>query len=162
MSSIEKCPLPDNALLQKYAQSRAYTDCYSVLIPIAVSHADYVASFYTTWLFKLERLILRWVVSRPSTDEEARLLADGQLDAFAAWYVEARADDQLLLRDFRNRTRSWLMVSETRLYFGSAVVPASNPGSDKPSLGIAYRVLLSFHRLYSRALLYAAKSRLQC
>ena len=162
MSSIEKCPLPDHALLQKYAQSGAYTDCYSVVLSSEVSHADYVTSFYTTWLFKLERFILRWAVSRPSTDEEARLLAAGRLDAFAAWYVEARADNQLLLCDFRDRTRSWLMVSEARLYFGSAVIPASNPGLDKSSLGISYRVLLGFHRLYSRALLYAAKSRLQC
>lgn len=161
MSSIEKCSLPDNALLQKYAQSGAYTDCYSVLLTNAVSRADFVASFYTTWLFKLERFILRWVVSKPSTDEQARLLADGQLDAFAAWYVEARADNQLLMCDFRDRTRSWLMVFESRLYFGSAVVPARHPGSDKPSLGPMSQILLGFHRRYSKALLYAARSRLQ-
>jgi hypothetical protein len=133
-----------------------------------VTHAEYVAAFYTTPLFKLERLILAWLVARPSTDAQARALAAGTLNAFAAWTVEARADDQLLLSDFRGRTRSWLMVEETlinrvpgtRLYFGSAVVPVTDRKSGQATLGFAYRALLGFHELYSRALLQSANSRL--
>ena len=78
-----------------------------------------------------------------------------ELDAFAAWRVEDRAEDQLLLCDLPGRTRSWLMAASegtrTLLYFGSAIVPLS-PG---------YRALLGFHKLYSRVLLRAAKSRLE-
>ena len=158
---IEKCLLPDDALLQKYARAGAYTDCYSTPTSTAVSHTDFVAAFYTTWLFKLERIILRLAVARPSTDAEARQLANGHIDTFAAWYVEERADDQLLMCDFRDRTRSWFMVSGTRLYFGSAVVPERDSKSGDGSIDLVFRLLLGFHRLYSRALLHAARSRLR-
>src|SRR4051812_28810807 len=93
--------------------------------------AEFVEAFYTTAVFKLERLLLRVFAARPSTDGQAGKLARGELSSFAAWSVEGRAPDQLLLSDFSGRTRSWLMVSAsdepglacTRLYFGSAVVP---------------------------------------
>jgi hypothetical protein len=128
-----------------------------------------VTAFYTTPVFKLERLILKIAVSRPSTDAQVKQLAAGSIDAFAAWYVEARTENQLLLSDFSCRTRSWLMVvpaanascTRTRLYFGSAVVPAENPGTGRLTLGLGFRALLGFHRLYSGVLLYAAKSRLE-
>ena len=149
---IEKDALPATSLLQKYEQSGAYTDCYSTRISNDVSLADFVTAFYTTWLFKLERFILRVLVSKPSTDEEVKLLSRGEMERFAAWYVEDRAEDQLLMCDFRDQTRSWFMVVPGRIYFGSAVIPVQKS---------SYRLLLGFHRLYSRALLAAAKSRLQ-
>jgi hypothetical protein len=99
-------------------------------------------------------------VRRPSTDEDARRLARDQAETFAAWSVEARAPDQLLLTDFQGNTRSWLMCEPqgtgTRLYFGSAVVPTARGAK----LGLVYRALLGLHKLYSRALLRAAASRL--
>ena len=149
---IEECALPKSALLQEYVRSGAYTDCFSTYILSNVSLAVFVEAFYTTWLFKLERFILRIAVSKPSTDDEARRLSNGELERFAAWYVEDRAADQLLMCDFRDQTRSWFMVSPGRIYFGSAVIPVQKS---------SYRLLLGFHRLYSRALLAAAKSRLQ-
>jgi hypothetical protein len=121
-----------------------------------------VAAFYTTRLFRLERWILRLAVSRPSTDEEARQLARGERDAFAAWSVEARAPDQLLMCDFTGRTRSWLMVSAidgspgARLYFGSVVVPVRNTKTGETGLGPVHGPLLGFHKVYSRLLLGAA------
>jgi hypothetical protein len=132
-----------------------------------VTHADYVAAFYTGALFKVERRLLAWFVARPSTDVQARQLADGTLDAFAAWTVEARATDQLLMCDFQGRTRSWLMVAPvdgsptpcTRLYFGSAVVPAATESPDRDRRRLMFRALLGFHRAYSRALLGAACAR---
>lgn len=168
MFSIQSCELPPDALLGRYLGGGAYVDCYVTEIARPVTHAEYVAAFYTTWIFKLERLILAWLVSRPSTDEQASALAAGSLDSFAAWSVESRSSDQLLLCDFRGRTRSWLMVvpiegkgvTGTRLYFGSAVVPVIDRISGQASLGFTYRALLGFHRLYSRALLRAARSRL--
>jgi hypothetical protein len=144
--------LPTGALLQKYVQSGAYTDCFSTDVSRNYSLADYVEAFYTTWLFKLERVILKVAVSRPSTDEHVKALMAGELDTFAAWYVEDRADDQLLMCDFRDQTRSWFMVTPGRLYFGSAVVPIDQP---------SFKLFIGLHRLYSRALLAAARSRLQ-
>jgi len=169
MPTIKPCPLPQNALLQKYKVSGAFADCYVTEVNALVSHADFVEAFYTTALFKVERAILKWFAGRPSTDRGARSLSAGTVDTFAAWRVEARADDQLLLADFTGRTRSWLMVapagsadapSRTLLYFGSAVIPKGSRGSDGQRMGLAFDALIGFHRLYSRLLLGAARSRL--
>lgn len=169
MSSIQGCALPEKALLNKYARAGAYTDCYTTEVPRSVSHAEYVEAFYTGTLFKLERLLLAWFASRPSTDAQAKGLATGVLGTFAAWRVEERSTNQLLVCDFTGRTRSWLMVAPagssnsafTRLYFGSAVVPLVDTRSGQPTLGFNFNALLGFHRLYSRALLSATRSRLR-
>ncbi len=158
---IEKRQLPDDALLQEYLRNGAYTDCYSTTLDEETSLADYVTAFYTTWLFKLERLILRWAVSRPSTDEQAAQVAAGGINSFAAWTVEGRTDQQLLMCDFQGRTRSWFMVVGTRLYFGSAVIAVVDAATGEKRLRPTYKILLGFHRLYSRALLHCARSRLQ-
>ena len=161
---IRPHPLPAQALLAKYARGGAYTDCYATEMAASVSHAEFVEAFYTTALFKIEALLLAWFVAKPSSDAHARQLAAGERDAFAAWSVEARSVDQLLLSDFQGRTRSWLMVAPipggTRLYFGSAVVPTVNKATGQARMGFAFRALLGFHKLYSRALLSAARSRL--
>jgi hypothetical protein len=149
-------------LLVKYARDGGYADCYVTELPLVVTHAEFVEAFYTTWLFKLERRILAWLVEKPSTDAEARALADGARDAFAAWSVEARTGNQLLMCDFQSRTRSWLMVepgpASTRLLFGSGIVPRVDRG--KKRMGPGFRALLGFHKLYSRALLASARARL--
>jgi hypothetical protein len=169
MFSIESCPIPDDALLGHYLKEGAYADCYVTDITGRFTHSQYVTAFYTTFVFKLERLILRLFVSRPSTDAQVADLATGTIEEFAAWHVEGRCDNQLLLCDFAGRTRSWLMVvpvSEasdihTRLYFGSAVVPGKNPKTGKNYLGFVFRALLGFHKLYSVVLLYAARLQLE-
>lgn len=168
MSSVQRSELPQRALLDKYLQDGGYADCYVTHMARQVSHAEFVEAFYTTALFKIERLLLAGLVSRPSSDAEAAQLAAGTRNTFAAWSVEARSENQLLLTDFRSRTRSWLMVAPadsgenqgTRLYFGSAVVPATHGRPGKPRPGLVFRLLLGFHKLYSRALLSAARSRL--
>lgn len=164
MFSVEKGELPENALLQRYRESGAYTDCYFVDIDRAASQAEYIRAFYTTLPFKTERLILKWAVAKPSSDEDASLLAEGKTDRFAAWHVEERAEDQVLLSDFRERTRSWLMTEasngSTRLYFGSAVIRERDPETQEHRMGKSFGLLLGFHRLYSRVLLAAARRRL--
>lgn len=161
------CPLPADSSLHRYLGDGGYVDCYATDIRRSVSQSDFIAAFYTTWLFKLERWVLRWAANCPSTDDEAGQLGRGTLDHFAAWQVESCSDRQLLMRDFTGRTRSWLMStpgsngSGTRLYFGSAVIPRTNPVTGKRSMGFRYRALLGFHKLYSRMLLRAARSRLQ-
>jgi hypothetical protein len=168
MPFVRPCSLPPNALLSKYAQAGAYTDCYTADIVGPVSQAAYVEAFYTSWLFKLERLVLALLVRKPSTDARARELASGVADSFAAWRVEARNADQLLMCDFLGRTRSWLMTgpsgdggaTRTRLHFGTAVAPVVSKVSGRATMGFAFKALVGFHRLYSRALLYAARARL--
>lgn len=168
MFSIRKCPLPDNAILRAYQNGGAYTDCFSTDVVGSISHEQFVATFYTTPLFKLERKILEWAVSRPSTDLQARELAAGASHTFSAWHVEKRCTDQLLMSDYRSSTRSWFMVAPitidgvpgTRLYFGSAIVPRVDRRTGKSNLGPIFRALLGFHKIYSVALLRSAKSRL--
>lgn len=168
MTAIQTCELPPTALLRTYQDLGAFTDCYFIDVLGVVGHAHYVEAFYTTPIFKVERFILRWLASRHSTDLQARELASGKRDQFAAWTVESRAADQLLMCDYLGRTRSWLMCAEspqagarcTRLYFGSAVVPHHVSASGQGRLNWLFRSLMGFHRLYSRTLLRAAVSRL--
>ncbi len=165
MFSIEKCKVPVHAMLANYSMDGNYTDCYTTEITGQIAFPEFVFAFYTTFIFKLERLILKWMVSKPSTDSQARQLADGRIEKFAAWYVENKSKNEILMCDFGGRTRSWLMVTpesdaRTRLYFGSAVVQRRNSKTGKLSLGFGFQILLGFHKIYSFLLLYSAKSRL--
>ena len=170
MFSVSPAELPGNALLAQCRDNGEYTDCYSTSIPGAITHEQFVAAFYTTMVFRLERLILKLAVGKPSTDSDAIELADGSADSFAAWNVERRSENQILLTDFSGRTRSWLMVKPvsladgvgTRLYFGSAIVPKERNRDGKAGRGLAFSALLGFHKLYSIVLLAAARSRLKC
>ncbi|MEO7853631.1 MAG: hypothetical protein ABIR94_15465 [Rubrivivax sp.] len=163
--------MPAQSLLQACRAAGAYTDCYVTDVDAVVTQQAFVEAFYTTALFKVERCLLKLMVARPSTDAEAAKLARGQVELFAAWRVEARSESQLLLADMSGRTKSWLMAApvsheaspgqtpQTRLYFGSAVVPASAAGNSGLRMGFVFHSLLGFHRLYSRLLLGVARSR---
>lgn len=155
MTGVRRHPLPSHSLLTKVAHAGNYTDCYVAAVPLNVTHAEFVEAFYTSWLFKLERLFLAWTVDKPSTDAEARDLARGARDRFAAWSVDARIGNQVVMLDYLSYTCSWLMVEErpadTLLYFGTGIFRKS----------FAFRALVPFHRLYARALLSAAGSRLR-
>ena len=165
---VEASSVPPGALLGRYEApgdgAPAYVDSFTVCIGRPVPVAEFVTAFYTTALFRLERFVLRHAFGLPSSDDDAAAVARGDGDRFAAWTVEARTDRELLMCDVRGRTRSWFMtVAEddgTRLYFGSAVVPAAGPRSAPDRLGRRYRWLLGLHRLYSRLLLAAARRKL--
>ena len=166
-NAVTRAALPAESFLNVYTARGEYTDCYRVDIPVRVSLADFVFAFYTTWLFKLERMILARFASKGSADDGARLLALGHVHTFAAWSVERRGDFQILLGDYLGRTCSWLMVANAQspqgdgsvLYFGSAVMLSSVYGSDQLARKRAFNALLVFHKLYSRALLYLAARR---
>lgn len=157
--------LPTDALLARYAVDADgsalphYTDCFAVDFDGSVSLGDFVKAFYTTSLFRSERIVLR-LLGLGSTDGDIDAMLAGRRDAFAAWTIEDRTDDQLLMCDISKRTRSWFRVegigkSRTRLYFGSAVI------ANRDALPSNYGVLLGFHRVYSRALLGTARVRLE-
>lgn len=162
MSSIHPCPIPPASFLEGLANDGTYADCYVTSIARPVSQAQFVEAFYTTPLFKLERFILR-LASMPSSDDGAGKLASGERDSFAAWHVEKRSPAELLLA--AGRTRSWLMAERdgpgTRMFFGSAVLPRRKVRDGEDPMGWGFRALLGFHRLYSKALLRAARSRLE-
>lgn len=166
MSRVRQAPLPEIALLLRYGAGANYTDCFVFDVDLPVSLSRFVQAFYTTPLFRMERLILA-AAGRPSTDAGAWALADGKTERFAAWQVEAREPDQMLLQDMTGRTRSWFMVSArddgrsgTRLSFGSAIVAVPGRAGQRETIGPVFRALTGVHVVYSRALLTAAASRL--
>ena len=158
MFGVRPAPLPPDALLASYSNSGAYTDCYTVSLDRPATLSEFMQAFYTTRIFKLERWMLASTLRIPSSDDEAKSLAQGKVDHFSAWQVEARREDQAVLA--AGRTRSWFMVSptgqRTTLFFGSAIVPRQRGG-----LGWQFNLLLTFHNVYSRILLRAAAKNLQ-
>lgn len=109
--------------------------------------------------------MLATLVAKPSSDAQALALAKGEQKRFAAWTVESRTADQVVMRDYQSKTSSWLMRTPldcaTRLYFGSAVVPARIRPDGSVDLGSGFNQLIGMHRLYSVALLNAAAGRLR-
>ena len=165
MPTVSDTAVPPASLLGRLAAKRgAFADAYMLQFPRAVSLGEFVEAFYTTRLFKLER----WLIARtgrPSSDADVRSLAAGDNRRMAAWTVEAREGDELLMHEDSGATRSWFKAEAgaagTTLWFGSAVVPRRPAGADgKPRLGRVFHALLGFHRWYSRALLAAAARRL--
>lgn len=157
MPSVRRAPLPDRALLQSRRAAGAFTDCYVLRIAREVTLADYVAAFFTTPVFRLERWIIARVLGHAATDAQARALADGRTDRFLVWVTEARTGEQILLGV--GRTATWLMIEPAReatvLYFGSAIEQGRDGGA-----GWKRRALLRFHDLYSRVLMLATAARL--
>jgi len=155
---------PSDALTSHDRDQGAMTDCFYIDFPRRVTLEEYVFAFYTTALFKAERTILSFLVRKPSTDEGALLLSQNQSDSFSAWTVEKRTSEQILLRDFRGDTKSWLMVQPTtteatqttRLYFGTVVVPKKISKDGQASVSFVFYLFGGFHRVYSRALLKSA------
>lgn len=168
MSQSRPADPPDSSLLLELKNAGAFTDCYALEIPIPVSQAQFAEAFYTSSLFKAERFILKIFASKPSTDQDARDLAQGAKDSFAVWRVAQRRPSQLLLTDQTGRTSSWLMAvpdptcpgAKTKLFFGSAVIGRSNAKTGKQDFSFVFHALLGLHDIYSRRLLQAAASKL--
>lgn len=171
MPRIVQGPVPDDALLKTYRGGAhpelwgAYADCFSASIDRPVSLAEFVTAFYTTPVFRLERLILQFLVGWPSSDEDARQVATGLRDTFAAWRVGERTETQLLMCDRYEGTRSWFRVTPqgsagTLLQFGSAVA-ARRRAAGELRMSPTFGILLGFHKLYSRILLRSALRRLR-
>ena len=160
MSPIRARPLPPDSLLALHSGPGDHTDCYTLDVPHAVALEALVEAFYTSRGFLPERLFLS-LIGRGAGAAEARALARGETDRFAAWRVEARSGSELLMADFMGRTRSWLMVeplgvSATRLHFGSGVIRRDGRGPGARLERGLVRLLLPGHALYSRALLRSA------
>ena len=139
-------------------------DCFRVVASAPVSLADYIEAFYSSPVFRIERGLLGVALGKGASDVDARSLAAGRTQGFAIWSVEGRTETQILLS--AGRTRSWLRVdagpapghpATVTLFFGSAVLPGRDADAGP---GFPFNALLGFHKLYSRALLASARSRL--
>lgn len=157
MNAVVSTAIPVGTLLGFYAANGAFTDAYLITLDREVSLPEFIAAFYTSPLFKLERWLIAKSLRLPSTDQDAYELGIGKVDKFSAWHVESRDQHQAMLA--AGRTRSWFMVSpaaghRTTLYFGSAVVARKRGG-----LGWQFTALLGFHKAYSQLLPAAAAKR---
>jgi hypothetical protein len=168
MLSVTQGALPEDSLLRTYRGGarpelwRGQGDCFAVSVDRVVSLKEFVFAFYTSPIFRIERLILGILAGARSTDIQARRLADGAGCSFAVWRAGERTATQLLMCDRYERTRSWFRVvplndAKTLLQFGSAVASGSGDSSAKGLRGGFFRLLLKFHVVYSQVLLHAAK-----
>ena len=159
--------VPEDALLKTYRGGLRPEcwgksgDCFAVTVEGITDLAAFVFAFYTSPVFRIERLILCLLAGAPSTDTEARRLADGVGTTFAIWRVGERTATQLLMCDRYERTRSWFRVvplndGRTLLQFGSAVASKSGSRPATRTSGSAFRLLSKFHVMYSQVLLNAA------
>jgi len=165
--NIAPSHLPDDSFLHDYQKNNNFTDCYKVLIHRNVSGLEFVEAFYTSWLFRLERLIIAIFVLRPSTDKQLLKFLRFQRPTFSAWTIERSSAEQWLMCDYQGKTRSWFMVkpfqneSITELYFGTAILANAKDKFGNSRLTLFFRLLLLFHRHYAIWLLNAAKRRLE-
>lgn len=161
--AVRRAPLPEDSLLARHARPGDHTDCYTADVPGEVSLADYVEAFYCSRGFLPERFALA-LIGRGATSADARALARGDADRFAAWHELARGECEVLLLDFLGRTCSWLAVKPlatgTRLCFGTGIVRRDGDRPRARAENAAFRALLPFHAGYSRVLLGAAARRL--
>ncbi|WP_284124200.1 hypothetical protein [Parerythrobacter aestuarii] len=159
MARVTAQPLPPDSLLAQRVRSGDFADCYTAEVPGHVSIRQYIIAFYSSAAFFPERNLLR-LIGRGAGPADIAALAAAETESFAAWTIEQRTQNQLLMRDFLGKTRSWLMVehnaASTRLYFGSWV--GAKPGSGR--LSLTAHLAYPFHRLYSRILLAGAVHRL--
>jgi hypothetical protein len=152
---VQSAQLPADALLERYRKSGDFTDCRVVEVAGSVSLGELIAAFYNSAAFRPERWLLGLVLGRGANAADVASLAAATTERFAAWTVEARLPNQILLCDFQSKTRSWLMVEPlpqgTRLWFGSAVVTSRSRFD-----ALVFRALLWFHAAYSQVLLRSA------
>ena len=156
--SIQMGEIPAQGLLGRYnLVEHAYTDCFKTQIDQSVSFEKYAHAFFTSPVFKLERVLIALTTGKKTTEKSVDDLISGQSNDFAVWQVEDRTDNQILMKVGDGQIRTWLMSEQdeghTNMYFGSAILPRNEKG-DK---GFLFHALLGFHKLYARTLLWLAK-----
>jgi len=162
---VSQPELPSDSLLIRYRESKDFTDCYQISINQKINLHEYVNAFYTSWLFKLERFIIKWLVNKPSTDQDVELLARSETSEFSAWSVEERTENQLLLCDYQGQTRSWLSVvnqdnESSQIYFGTAVVYRKDKKGRTIEFNQVFKFISLFHHFYAKALIRCAAKKL--
>lgn len=168
MTRVVQEPVPADSLLRTFREGPdppawdAHADCFVTVVAGDTPLAEFVYGFYTSPVFRLERRILA-PLGWPSTDADARAVADGKADRFAAWRALARTPDQLLLGDMLGNTRSWFAVmplpadpARTALRFGSGIATRTDPRTGERRRSLGFRLLGGFHVVYSRVLLGSA------
>lgn len=162
MALVRSGTIPTTSLLYEYETVKGgYCDCYVVDTQGDANLQNYISVFFETWIFKLELKLLSLFGLNRDRPDQVKQLAEGCVKTFAAWKVEGRTENDLLLAVGTGPIRTWLRVeahseNAVRFYFGSALLPLRTDRNGHPRLDAISMVLLPFHKLYSRILLRAA------
>lgn len=167
MFSIQTGPLPTDAFLHEVSSGpEIYADCFYADLSRTVTLPQYIRAFFDSAVFRMERVILTYFLSSPSSKADVQALACGTGTRLAAWQVTKRGETQILLSIPSGPVRTWLMVQDlgadaprSRIYFGTALVPKTDE-SGAPQLSASYRHFTGLHRFYSKLLLSQALHRL--
>lgn len=135
-------------------------DCFRLDVPGHVPIERFAHAFFTSWLFKLERLVLPVA----TTDDLAKDFAYSRVNEFAIWTAKERTDSELLAVWAEQHSpasgATWMRVvhgkddegkPKTCLEFGSAIAPG-----DMPYQKAVMAVAVPLHLAYSGLLLGAA------
>ncbi|MEO0665459.1 MAG: hypothetical protein AAFY97_06945 [Pseudomonadota bacterium] len=149
--SVRRSAIPDGSLIARYKGQGNHVDAYVASTARYVDLPTYIAAFFSTSVFRAERLLLS-ISGKQSSDDQVADLAAGRGEHIAAWKVEERSANELLLEATGTPIRTWLAVEPdgTALWFGSVVL------AKKGRIPLLARVMMPGHALYSRILLSAA------
>ncbi len=91
MTKITAIPVPQGSLLAEFgpppdSTTQPYRDCFVRRETDAVTLEQFVERFYCSWAFRPERLALG-LIGRGASSADARRLARGETENFAAWTV---------------------------------------------------------------------------
>lgn len=94
MTKVQQIAVPADSLLAQFAPSPGssaanYRDCFVREVREDVAFEEFVTRFYSSWAFTPERIALS-LIDRGASTEDARKLAYGEADSFAAWNVVER------------------------------------------------------------------------
>lgn len=164
MITVKRIGVPEGSFLKAYeGREGCETDCFQADVP---GHPDidrFVHIFFDTWVFRIERRLLALLGEDYATSEDVAALAGRSSDTLAAWTVQDRSADEIILAFKRPRGRTWLQATQldgslgsTRLRFGSALLPNIDSEGQTASISWGLKIGLPLHRLYARLLLAAA------
>jgi hypothetical protein len=168
MTQVTASELPPESLLARLRGPECYRDAFRASVAGDVSLGELITAFFSSRVFLTERMALH-LIGRGAGHRDIAALAAGRTERFAAWEVEAREENELLMHDFLDKTCCWLAVSSRREDAAlDAPLPVPETGRAYIWFGTAVREfegpivsrLRDAHRWYARLLLEAAARRL--
>ena len=144
--SIKEVPLPPASILQHYFHQAKnsnpndghFADAFQAQIPSNVAENVHhkgdkrlnvdscVRSFYSSWIFKIEKTIMKFILRQPEPDLSSFEIGK----SIYLWKVESRNDEEILLLwetgSFKGST--WFYFSQERsvIMFGSSIQTPKN------------------------------------
>jgi len=131
MAKIENIAVPKGSLLAEFGPPGAYRDCFIREVPGSVKLEQFVERFYCSAAFRPERIVLG-LIGKGASNADARAVARGEVESFAAWSVVERRVAKTARR--ANRWRNTEAKSCSRIFAERQQAGwLSNPTDNQPS-----------------------------